>query len=343
MNPKIVSHILKNITIKISTQYSWGLGYIDIKHNIIITNEHVVRAHKVVCIIDERQNKHKVKVLYIDKTFDLAFLECPPSLYNERVTIELEVLMSENLKVYSWDYLTHSILEGQIDYDNNPSNEIKYFKLKENNSDKLVNGPIVNEWGKFLGLHVQNFSKESLNNCFVTSVYIQNSINNFLNGKGKLGVKCPSCSKEVNKNGSSETIISLGIIRIIEEVIISLGYDAQLVQQGVNNWVLVRGSSSLNISYVEKNGIIMADAYLCIIPEDNIDAIYTFLLQQNNILNGISFSVVSEKIILSLIVFEQHLNVPTLKNMIGNLLVQADKYDNILVEKFGASWRPVYA
>jgi len=77
---------------------------------------------------------------------------------------------------------------------------------------------------------------------------------------------------------------------------------------GPNHWSIRRGSAKINIAYHEKSGLIIGDAYLATLPEDNIKELYTFLLKQNYKLEGLTFSVKGQDIILSLLIYDQYLN-----------------------------------
>jgi len=356
MNPKKITCLFDTTLVKISTQFSWGIGFIHYKHNIIITNEHLVRRQKSVFIQGRKLNKCRAKVLFVDEKLDLAFLECPPEYSYKSTTIEIEHQIGSGETIYSLGYTKKSFIEGQL-YDNiNSRNPIKHFKSIADITTTNLVGPLVNHMGNIVGIHIFYPQETNKLNYVLPSIKIHDSITKYLHSDRKLKIKCPkclniyfeqngilescpTCKSQIKSLFEFEKFSSIGVTRIVEDVITSLGYDVNLVCQGINNWVLERGSSSLNISYAQKNGIIMADAYLCTLPDDNLDVIYNFLLQQNNILNGISFSIKNQNIILSLIVFEQHLNTLTLKNMVENLILQADRYDNILVEEYGAKWR----
>ena len=62
------------------------------------------------------------------------------------------------------------------------------------------------------------------------------------------------------------------------------------------------------------------------------------MLHQNYELEGLTFSVKRQDIILSLLIFDQYLNKETSKKLFDHLSEAADYHDNILVEKYGASW-----
>ncbi len=348
-----IKNLLENLVVKISTPNSWGIGIVLKIHNIIVTNEHIVKGQKSVIIEGKYFDKKVVKVLYLDSKYDIAFLEFPPTCNDSVSTISLKYESSEGASYFSWDCKHNEIFKVSFNEKLHSHHNDFCFSDVHKPLKNIAYGPVICDKGNLIGIFVYTNKDTQIN--ILKAHVIDDILQNYLKYKGKIGVRCPHCTliiyDEVHlkptcshcKNQLFELMNEnewppMGINRIIEEVIVSLGYALPLVRQGLNNWVLPSGSSRLKISYSEKNGIIVADAYLCSLPLENLDSIYLYLLNQNNILNGINFSLNSKNIILSLIIFEQYLNTITLKTMLENLLIQANKYDDILVEKFGAQW-----
>ena len=72
------------------------------------------------------------------------------------------------------------------------------------------------------------------------------------------------------------------------------------------------------------------DAVLCDLPKTNIKAVYEFLLRQNNELEGLTFSVKGQEVVLSLIIYDRYLSRQSGLEMFQRLFKKADDYDNIL-------------
>ncbi|MBK6948068.1 MAG: hypothetical protein IPH16_08450 [Haliscomenobacter sp.] len=85
--------------------------------------------------------------------------------------------------------------------------------------------------------------------------------------------------------------------------------------------------------------MITGDAYLCMVPKENIKPLYEFLLRQNYLMEGLSLSIKDQDIILSLLIYDRYLNLETGLHLFKYLFEKADYYDNILVEQFGAIWK----
>jgi serine protease Do len=131
----------------------------------------------------------------------------------------------------------------------------------------------------------------------------------------------------------------IGISRIIESMLTSLGFEVELSRRGPKNWQITHGSAHINISYNAMNGLNICDAYLCELPLQGISEIYNYLLRQNNEIEGFCFSIKDQDIILSLLIYDQYLNQETGVKLFKELFDKADYYDNILVENYGAVWK----
>ena len=132
-----------------------------------------------------------------------------------------------------------------------------------------------------------------------------------------------------------------GVSRTIEGLIEKIGHEAPLSRRGPNHWALIEGSATIYLSYYEPRGYILGDAFLCSLPENSkiTEKIYQFLLQQNYLIKGLTFSINENDIVLSLIIYDRHLNTDTAIELLQTLLEGADYYDNVLVEQYGAVWK----
>jgi serine protease Do len=152
------------------------------------------------------------------------------------------------------------------------------------------------------------------------------------------GQYCQHCGSKILMISQIEPYEPTGISRTIEEMLEEMGYDIPISRMGPSNWKIKRGSAIINIAYHEKSGLITGDAYMGRLPDKNISDIYSYMLHQNYELGGLTFSVKGQDIILSLLIFDQYLNKDTSKQLFDHLSEAADYHDNILVEKYGASW-----
>jgi len=129
-----------------------------------------------------------------------------------------------------------------------------------------------------------------------------------------------------------------GVNKTLEQMIEQLGYNVLLSRTGPSSWSIVKGSALINISYHEKSGLITGDAHLCELPDEDIIHIYSYLLKQNYSLDGHTFSVKDNDIILSLLIYDQYFKQDIAVTLFKNLFELSDHYDDILVDDFKAKW-----
>ena len=130
-----------------------------------------------------------------------------------------------------------------------------------------------------------------------------------------------------------------GVASLIENMLKKLGHDVRVSRRGSNSWEIRHGSAKINISYHQQNGLIITDAYLCTLPQDNIKPLYEYLLRENYHNEGVTLSVKGQDIILSLLIYDKYLREETAMKLMSTLFEKADYYDDILIDQYGANWR----
>lgn len=351
--------LYKGIIIQIATPYSTGTGFYLSEYNVIVTNEHVVRDNRDVIIEGVGLPKQLVPIIYLDEKYDLAFLKVPES----------HELRPNKVGRISWKYdegdeiiaighpygMKCTATKGIIANATHEVAGVKYVQHDAALNPGNSGGPLISVNGDIIGVNtfvVKNGNKIG----FTLPIrYIIETVEAFKAGNGKSCIRCASCSSlvfEGNKDetyciqcGSEITMIHnitayepTGISRTIEFMLSELGYDVILSRMGPCNWTVYQGSAKINIVYHEKSGLVMGDAYLAKLPKENILDLYQFLLEQNYKMEGLTLSVKNDDIILSLLIFDQFLNEESAGLLFKKLLASADKFDDILVDEYGARW-----
>lgn len=358
MTTREIINKFENVIVQIATPYSTGTGFYYRKWNVIITNEHVVRGNKNIIIAGQTFEKQVVPILYVDQKHDLAFVQAP--IQHQMADIEIESIDHQDPgdKIIAIGHpfdLNFAATQGIISGFQVAKDEISYIQHDAALNPGNSGGPLINKNGKLIG--VNTFVIQNGNNIgfALPSDMMEQCLLDYSKGSGAIGVRCNACqkinfedqivSKYCQYCGASIAMLSqteeytpYGISLVIEEMIHSLGYTTELSRKGPNTWSIQKGSAWINISYYEKTGLLIGDVYLCTLPDDHIQEIYMYLLKQNYILKGLNLSIRDEDIILSLLIYDQYINANTMKKLFKELLLTADKYDNLLVESYGAKW-----
>ncbi len=349
----------RDVVIQIATPYATGTGFYLRDHEIIVTNEHVVRSNREAVILGTQFAKQMAPVLFTDPLYDLAFLAPPAEHDMPAIRIDAGSPVSQGDEILAVGHpfgLKYSATQGIISnmfYRKGETNYIQHdAALNPGNSG----GPLVNRHGDVIA--VNTFIIRDGNNIgfSLPSSYLHDTIADYMKHRDHSATRCISCANLVFDHtieqgycphcGSKVTLPSAvepyepaGVKRTIENLLETLGYHVSLSRNGPNNWVIQQGSATINIQYHEPSGLIVGDAFLAILPKADIKPMYEYLMRQNHKLEGLALSVKGQDIILSLLLYDKYLNIDTGLTLFGRLFEKADEYDNILVEEYGAIWK----
>lgn len=352
----------REVVIQIATPYSTGTGFFLKGPDLIVTNEHVVRGNREVVIDGQSFDKQLVKVLFSDSKYDLAFLHSPTEHKMPEVPLarEEEDKLAEGETVLAVGHpfgLRFSATQGIVSNLMHQQNQIQYIQHDAALNPGNSGGPLINLKGQVVGVNTFIIRDGNSIGFSLPVKYLQAAMEAYREheGKGsKVAVRCHSCSNLVFEDNIAEgdfcpncgaKIIlpsqvdkyePVGVKRTIEEILGALNFNVDLSRRGPNHWELNRGSAKINISYHEKTGLIVGDAYLVTLPLENIEKIYNFLLRENYQIENLTFSVKGNDIILSLLIYDRYLNAETGNKLFDHLIKSADKYDNLLVDEYGA-------
>ena len=351
---------LKQIIVQIATPYVTGTGFFLPQDGLIITNEHVVRDNRQVVIHSDCIPKQLVPVVYLDERFDLAFLALPQQVRCKdggKLSLKEEAREGEVVVAAGHPYdLKFTATQGIISRTLFRNGDIRYYQHDAALNPGNSGGPLVNMDGDIIGVNTFVIRDGQNMGFCLPSGYIRAAIDEFKAAGKPEAIRCPACSNIIHAGNLSgkycgfcgvtasmpsttEQYEPTGLAATIEEVLSKLGFSVPLSRLGPNNWELLRGSAKVNVSYHEKTGLITGEAYLCYLPKDGNKALYEYLLRQNYNLQGLTFSVRGNEIILSLLIYDQYMNPDSALHLFQDLLEKADEFDNILVESFGAIWR----
>lgn len=359
---KAIIEKYKDIVVQIATPFSVGTGFYLKDYDLIITNEHVVRNNKSVVLEGKGFTRSLNPVLYVDPKFDLAFVKAPvPNQLGYAQLAEIKNLEDgESVLAVGHPFgLKYTATTGIISNSAHFQNEISYIQHDAALNPGNSGGPLIDEDGKVIGVNtfiIQNGQNIGFSLPFN---YLLDSLNEFSVGDKKPAVRCTSCANIVFEPNNEkkfcphcgakmkmisdiENYIPTGVKREIEDALQTLNYDVPLTRRGPYNWEISEGSAKIILSYHEDSGMIAGDATICSLPKENIKAIYTYLLQQNYDLRGLSFSIRNNDIVLSVLIFDHYFKPETGLRILKNLFEKANYYDDLLIQNFGALKRKEY-
>ena len=358
---KEIIELYRSVVIQIATPYSKGTGFYVKEFGLIVTNEHVIRGNKEVVIDSNRFNRQLVNVLFVDAKYDLAFLSAPEVAEIPSINLGNIKTIKEGDSVVAIGHpfgLKYTTTQGIISSTFHQQNDITYLQHDAALNPGNSGGPLLNMDGEIVGVNTFMI-RDGENIGFSLPInYLKETFEGYQKGDGKSGIRCNSCSNMVFDTGKLQKYCShcgakitlpayeedyepVGVSKTIEALLAETGHDVKLSRRGPNNWEIHQGSAKINITYHEKTGLIIGDAFLCNLPKENIGPLYEYLLKQNYLTEGLTFSVnpKGHDIILSLLIYDRYLNVNTGIQLFKHLFEKADHYDDILVDEYGAIWK----
>jgi len=353
MNTQIIlEKYIENI-IQVMTPYGSGTGFI--VDDLIVTNSHVVGGLQEVVISAKKVKRVIANVVYDDPYYDLAFIkfDFPLPLLPLQLS-QTKVEDGDTTIAIGHPYgLNYTATEGIVSRASRLQDDLEYIQIDAAINPGNSGGPLLNIAGEVIG--VNTFIIENANNLgfSLPYFYIQEALDNFKEKEHDKIIKCPSCKnliceEDIKKDYCPECGVKLEVARLrrkgytptgptklLEEILTSLDINVTLARRSQSSWRIDKGSARIDINYYE-NGIIIGDTKLCAIPSKNIDKIYDYLLEENSNLSYLQFSINENSIYLSYLIVDSSLTQKEGRTAIERLLKYSNKYDDILINKFGA-------
>jgi serine protease Do len=345
----------ENVIIQIATPHGTGSGFYLKDHNVIVTNRHVIQGSKEVVISGQKFPKAISEVYFSDAVHDLAFIRVPDGVEmpGVRVAENASLRAGDTIIAIGHPYgLKYTATQGIVSKAERLFNNINYVQVDAAINPGNSGGPLINAQGEIVGVNTFIISNGDNLGFALPAINLRDTLNEYAASFGQSAIRCNSCSAIVTKStvqdgycgncgsGVDEKEFDplpyqpTGVCKTMENIIEKLGKDVRLTRMGPNSWDIEEGSALIKVDYNTNTRFIVGDAHLCKLPKTNIAAVYEYLLRENYDMEGIIFSISNQNIVLSLLVYDEDLNMETGLNLFKNLVTKADHYDNILIEQY---------
>ncbi|WP_116124880.1 trypsin-like peptidase domain-containing protein [Lewinella sp. IMCC34183] len=345
--------------IQVATPFSTGTGTYLPGPGLVVTNEHVVRDNALVVIGREGVEEQLVPVVYLDPVYDLAFLQLPEAIDFADLNLvdHLPAPETEVISVGQHFGEHRRTARGRILETDRERHGVRYLVHDARDGNTLCGSGLYDTAGGLLGINMQDAPEGDDRSLALPSVTLLTVLAEFSAGGGTPAARCldcrsitfetpgqrpqgrcPHCGADLTLPSMVEDPAPVGVSATIEEIIRVGGHDPRLARRGPNLWNITRGSATIQLAYHEESGLVTGDAYLCQVPEAPSADLFAYLLRENATLRQLSFSTYGRDIILSLLIYDRYLTVDTALPRFEYLFAQADAYDNVLVEQYGAGW-----
>lgn len=353
MNTQSILETYAENIIQIMTPYGTGSGFVI--DDLIITNSHVVGGLREVVISSKKIQRSIAQVVYDDSLYDLAFIKFDFEAPKQPLKLSKKVVEDGDIAIaIGHPYgLNYTATEGIVSRASRLQGELEYIQIDAAINPGNSGGPLLNEDGEVIG--VNTFIIQNANNLgfALPYFYIQEALDAYKKRDKENIIRCYSCKNLIDEDdilndycpecGVKLEIAKLrkkgykptGATKLLESILDSLGINVTLSRRSQASWRVERGSARIEINYYE-NGIIIGDSKLCGIPQNNIEEIYDYLLKENEKLSYLKFSINENSIFLSYLIVDSSLTKKEGKIAFERLFEYSDKYDQILINDFGA-------
>ncbi|NJB84837.1 serine protease Do [Lewinella marina] len=343
---------------QVATPFSTGTGIYLPGADLLVTNEHVVRENASVVVTGPKLEEQLARVVYLDPFYDLAFLRLEAPLDRTAVSI-LSTLPAVGTPVLSVGQRFGEparTASGQVAVEEYRRHGIPYLAHDAREGSTLAGSGLYTEAGELAGINMLDDPESEERSLALPAPLVLEILEAFAAGEGspaarcfacqrvtfesgrRLPERCPHCGGELTLPSTVEDVAPTGVNATIEEILRVAGHDPRLARRGPNLWSIRQGSASIQVAYHEESGLVTGDAYLCQVPEAPSAELFEYLLRENTKTRQLTFSTYGRDIILSLLIYDRYLTVETALPRFEYLFEQADAYDNVLVEEYGAGW-----
>lgn len=350
---KILDTYIDNI-IQIMTPYGTGTGFII--NDFIITNSHVVGGLKEVVISSKQIKRSIANVIFDDSDYDLAFIEIPEPIEPKYpLKLDTKIVSDGDIAIaIGHPYgLNYTATEGIVSKASRVQGELEYIQIDAAINPGNSGGPLLNKDGDVIGMNTFIIINSNNLGFALPYFYIQESLEKFKQLNSKNIIKCPSCKNFIQESDIENDYCAVcgiklevakqrrkgykpsGATKLLEDIFTKLNINVTLARRSQASWRVDRGSARIDINYYE-NGVIIGDAKLCGIPRENIEVLYDYLLKENEKLLYLQFSINENSIYLSYLIIDASLTLNEGLVAFERLLKYADKYDDILINKYKA-------
>ncbi|HLD23410.1 MAG TPA: trypsin-like peptidase domain-containing protein [Sulfuricurvum sp.] len=350
---KMVEQTIESI-VQITNPYGSGSGFLI--GELIVTNSHVVSGLKEVLISTKTLPKTIGTVIYDDPAFDLAFIRSPIAIECKNPLLLSERLVQDGDGVIAIGHpygLNYSTTEGIVSKASRLQGEVEYIQFDAAINPGNSGGPLLNDSAEVIG--VNTFIIQNSNNLgfALPSYTLKEALEQFRVLKTEDVIRCGSCKNlileptiqndycpkcgtklEVAKR-RREGYKPSGVVALIEKILEALKINVTLSRRSQRSWRFEMGSSRIDINYYD-NGIVIADSALCRIPQENIEALYDYLLGENSVLERLQFSINENTVYLSYVIVDSSLSETHGLWALRKLFDSAPRYQKFLIEKFKA-------
>lgn len=326
------------------------------KHNLFVTNYHVVAGFRQVALEDNDKNRYLAQVILVNPILDLALLvaEGDFSALPEINLAGTEVSIGQKINVAGYPFgMPFTLTEGTVSSPRQLMGDKYYIQTDAAVNPGNSGGPMFNNEGEVLAITTSKINNadnmgfgipvaslcallEQIENLDRTTFNIQcNSCEEFISEEEEY---CPSCGEKLPEDIFKERGLT-ELAAFCEEAISAIGINPVLARVGYESWVFHKGSSEIRM-FVYQRSYLFCTSPINVLPKKNLEPVLTYLLSAEDI-KPYQLGLDGNQIYLS---YRIHISdvfsefAGHIKNNITNMAFKADELDNYLSDTYGCEF-----
>ncbi|MDR0295707.1 MAG: trypsin-like peptidase domain-containing protein [Prevotellaceae bacterium] len=348
--------IISKVVFKVNHAGGSGTCFYLKKHNLFITNFHVVEGFHELSIENTDKDRFLAKVVLINSVADLAFLSTENDfthLPELELNVERDVSIGEHINVVGYPFgMPYTITDGTVSSPKQLMEGKTYIQTDAAVNPGNSGGPMFDESSKVIAVTVSKLNNAD-NMGFGIPATVLNEMLSHATAidRSQFAVECSSChnlittktqycsscgNKIDDKLFNKYSLTDLAVF--CEEAISDMGINPVLARVGNESWRFHRGSSEIRLFVYDKS-YLFATSPINIMPKQKLEPLLRFLLSTDTkpfILGIYNNEIyVSYRVYLSDVLSDEKEKV---KKNITDLAQKADDLDNYLNETFGCEF-----
>lgn len=342
--------LLDNVIFKVNTAYGSGTCFGLANENIFVTNYHVVKSFKEVCLENSSRQSFLAKVILVDPTHDLAFLRTEQKFDMQELQLAPNSIQrGEKAFVAGFPYgMPLGITQGIVSATSQMMENKPYIQVDAAVNPGNSGGPLLNEKNEVVGIIVSKFTNADNMGFAIPVQDLVDTLPLLAEAKNSFALKCSSCdnllfnSTKFCPNCGSQIderlfddyqLTKLGVF--CEKAISKIGINPIVARKGHEFWEFYVGSAMLRVFVCYRNYLFVTSP-LNHLPKKNLEPLYTFLLEDP--VSPYQLAIYDNLIYISyriaIVDTDTKYHDELIENIAG-ILKKADEMDDFFLEKYG--------
>lgn len=326
------------------------------KHNLFVTNYHVVEGFRTVAIQDNDRNAYPARVVLVNPAADIALLTAEGDFSAVPEISLLEdgtVSIGQRIIVAGYPFgMPFTVTEGTVSSPKQLMDNSYYIQTDAAVNPGNSGGPMLNERNELVAVTVSKFTEadnmgfgipvatlkailENIGELDTSRFNLQcDSCDEFISEEEEF---CPSCGNKLPENIFKErTLTDLAVF--CEEAIADMGVDPVLARVGQEAWKFHKGSSEIRL-FVYQRSYLFCTSPINVLPKKELEPVLTYLVSED--LRPYKLGIEGNQIYIA---YRIHISdvfsdyADQVKKNITGLAFKADELDNFLAETYGCEF-----